>query len=210
MWSHALNALKSELKAYAKKRNSFLHVLHEGMSMRSWWMKMQQDDDAHVLGVLAIKLYSVVPNSITDKRTMLTITWLNSARRSKQDVQTLQDYIKIRQWYHWDPQSTKKAPTVSWYVMDKCRNLGSSDRGNTNKGRWGRSTGSYRSDGEQGSNLRLGTKVETEVPRAAEAGLYTGEDKGRLCTLVRAQLVCAQHADAALGAVDNNVSISGI
>ncbi|EED85081.1 predicted protein [Postia placenta Mad-698-R] len=45
---------------------------------------------------------------------------------------------------------------------------------------------------------------------AAEAGLYTWGDKGRLCTLVRAQLVCAQHADAALGAVDNDVSILGM
>ncbi|EED82171.1 predicted protein [Postia placenta Mad-698-R] len=45
--------------------------------------------------------------------------------------------------------------------------------------------------------------------KAAEAGLYTGEDKGRLCALVRAQLVRAQHADAAPGAVDNDASISG-
>ncbi|OSX64462.1 hypothetical protein POSPLADRAFT_1138242, partial [Postia placenta MAD-698-R-SB12] len=54
-----------------------------------------------------------------------------------------------------------------------------------------------------------GQEVETEVPRAAEAGLYTGEIKGRLCALVRAQLVRAQHADAAPGAVDNDMSISG-
>ncbi|KAF9815268.1 hypothetical protein IEO21_04631 [Rhodonia placenta] len=46
----------------------------------------------------------------------------------------------------------------------------------------------------------MGQEVETEVPRAAEASLYTGGDKGRLCALVRAQLVCAQHADAAPGA----------
>ncbi|KAF9809797.1 hypothetical protein IEO21_07272 [Rhodonia placenta] len=50
----------------------------------------------------------------------------------------------------------------------------------------------------------MGQEVETEVPRAAEAGLYTGEYKGRLCTLVRAQLVRAQHADAALGAVQRS------
>ncbi|KAF9812961.1 hypothetical protein IEO21_05846 [Rhodonia placenta] len=56
----------------------------------------------------------------------------------------------------------------------------------------------------------MGQEVETEVPRAAEAGLYTGEDKGRLCTLVRAQLVRAQHADAAPGAVDSDASISGM
>ncbi|KAF9802855.1 hypothetical protein IEO21_09805 [Rhodonia placenta] len=47
----------------------------------------------------------------------------------------------------------------------------------------------------------MGQEVETEVPRAAEAGLYTGGDKGRLCALVRAQLVRAQHADVAPGAV---------
>ncbi|KAF9800895.1 hypothetical protein IEO21_10265 [Rhodonia placenta] len=44
----------------------------------------------------------------------------------------------------------------------------------------------------------MGQEVETEVPRAAEAGLYTGGDKGRLRTLVR-----AQHADAALGASES-------
>ncbi|KAF9802631.1 hypothetical protein IEO21_09863 [Rhodonia placenta] len=47
-----------------------------------------------------------------------------------------------------------------------------------------------------------GQEVETEVPRAAEAGLYTWGDKGRLCALVR-----AQHADAAPGAVDNDLSV---
>ncbi|OSX56125.1 hypothetical protein POSPLADRAFT_1160957, partial [Postia placenta MAD-698-R-SB12] len=46
----------------------------------------------------------------------------------------------------------------------------------------GRSTGSHRSDGERGSNLRLGTRNVLV-------------NKGRLCALVR-----AQHADAVLGA----------
>ncbi|KAF9803790.1 hypothetical protein IEO21_09566 [Rhodonia placenta] len=50
----------------------------------------------------------------------------------------------------------------------------------------------------------MGQEVKTEVPRAAEAGLYTGGDKGRLCALIRAQLVRAQHADAALGAVQRS------
>ncbi|EED85403.1 predicted protein [Postia placenta Mad-698-R] len=50
----------------------------------------------------------------------------------------------------------------------------------------------------------MGQEVETEVPRAAEAGLYTGEDEGRLCALVRAQLVRAQYADAAPGAADRS------
>ncbi|OSX56803.1 hypothetical protein POSPLADRAFT_1158517, partial [Postia placenta MAD-698-R-SB12] len=57
-------------------------------------------------------------------------------------------------------------------------------------------TGSHVGWGEDGE----GQEVETEVPRAVEAGLYTGEDKGRLCALVCAQLVRAQHANAAPGA----------
>ncbi|OSX58544.1 hypothetical protein POSPLADRAFT_1152997, partial [Postia placenta MAD-698-R-SB12] len=82
------------------------------------------------------------------------------------------------------------------------------------------STGSHGEWGEDGESKvgvhttrpigsEKGQEVETEVPRAAEAGLYTGEVKGRLCALVCAQLVRAQHADAAPGAVDNDVSISG-
>ncbi|OSX60517.1 hypothetical protein POSPLADRAFT_1147472, partial [Postia placenta MAD-698-R-SB12] len=61
---------------------------------------------------------------------------------------------------------------------------------------WGRSTESHRSHGEQCSNLRLGTSKCI--------------NEGRLCALVRAQLVHAQHADAAPGAVDNDASISGM
>ncbi|EED83449.1 predicted protein [Postia placenta Mad-698-R] len=71
----------------------------------------------------------------------------------------------------------------------QCRDLGSSDRGEFES--WGCSTDLTEA---------MGQEVETEVPRAAEAGLYIGEDKGRLCALVRAQLVRAQHADAAPGA----------
>ncbi|KAF9802481.1 hypothetical protein IEO21_09899 [Rhodonia placenta] len=50
----------------------------------------------------------------------------------------------------------------------------------------------------------MGQEVKTEVSRAAEADLYTGGDKGRLCALVRAQLVRAQHADVAPEAVQRS------
>ena len=41
---------------------------------------------------------------MTDERTQSTLTWLNSPHRCKQDIATLQDHIKIRQWhrYNWD------------------------------------------------------------------------------------------------------------
>ncbi|EED78634.1 predicted protein [Postia placenta Mad-698-R] len=48
-----------------------------------------------------------------------------------------------------------------------------------------------------------------EDRKAGGVRLSLTEAMGRLCTLVRAQLVCAQHADAATGAVDSDASISG-
>ncbi|EED84238.1 predicted protein [Postia placenta Mad-698-R] len=53
----------------------------------------------------------------------------------------------------------------------------------------------------------MGQEVKTEVPRAAEAGLYTGEVKGRLCALVRAQLVHKPNDDRLFpGRLDNQVA----
>ncbi|OSX63761.1 hypothetical protein POSPLADRAFT_1139513, partial [Postia placenta MAD-698-R-SB12] len=54
-------------------------------------------------------------------------------------------------------------------------------------------------EGEDGE----GQEVETEVPRAAEAGLYTEGVEGRLCSLVRAQQVCALQTTAAPGASES-------
>ena len=37
-----------------------------------------------------------------DERTQSTVTWLNSPYRSRQEVVTLQDHIKIRQWHRYN------------------------------------------------------------------------------------------------------------
>ncbi|EED84079.1 predicted protein [Postia placenta Mad-698-R] len=116
-------------------------------------------------------------------------------------------YVKMREGKDlgtWKAFVAELAQIYGQRDDKECRDLRSSDWGKPNS--WGRPTDSYRSDGELRSNLRLGTsnilgqEVETGVPRAAEAGLYTGEVKGRLCAL---------HADAAPGAVDSDASISG-
>jgi len=39
-----------------------------------------------------------------DERTMSVVTWLNSAKRSGQDVSTVQDHIQIRDWHRYEPE----------------------------------------------------------------------------------------------------------
>ncbi|KAI0356376.1 hypothetical protein OH77DRAFT_1401645 [Trametes cingulata] len=95
----AYERLKSELEAYAKPSAPFIKTLKPDQTVLGWWRKTQLDEDAHVLGALAIKIFSAVPNSMADERMMSIVTWLNSARRSGQHVQTVSDHVGIRQYY---------------------------------------------------------------------------------------------------------------
>ncbi|KAF8580210.1 hypothetical protein K439DRAFT_1662869 [Ramaria rubella] len=88
--------------------------------MLKWWQRLAQNDKAQVSALLAIKLYSIVPNSMCDERTGSTFTWLNSALRNRQKVPTLVDMVQVRQWYLFNPETeeaTKVAPSVRWRDM---------------------------------------------------------------------------------------------
>ncbi|KAF9237836.1 hypothetical protein BU15DRAFT_75631 [Melanogaster broomeanus] len=117
----ALTRLKDQLKAYAKGIDPFNRPIRtKTESTVDWWAGVQKDTDADVLGALALKIFSAVPTSIVDERTMSTITWLNASRRSSQHVSTLQDHIKIRQWHRYKPENDKPPfkPVVHWRDVD--------------------------------------------------------------------------------------------
>lgn len=44
-------------------------------------------------------VFDVMPNSMAEERTVSTFTWLNSALRAKQKVETLVRWTQIRQDY---------------------------------------------------------------------------------------------------------------
>ncbi|KAG2344826.1 hypothetical protein BDR05DRAFT_831433, partial [Suillus weaverae] len=95
----ALQALKVELKEYRKGVDPFNHKIRKHENIRDWWLAAQKDENARAL---AIKLYSIViPVSMADRRTVSTITWLNSPTRSRQDISTLKEHVQIRQWHRW-------------------------------------------------------------------------------------------------------------
>ena len=48
---------------------------------------------------LAVKIYSVVVNSMADERTGSKFTWFNSALRGNQNVETLTNMIQVGQYY---------------------------------------------------------------------------------------------------------------
>ena len=121
--SQALSSLKSELKAYADCDDPFDREFHKGETVQAWWVAVQKKQFGKVLRVcfictpvcgpcqltarfqaLSIKLYLIVVVSMEDERTMSTITWLNSARRSRQEVATVHDHVQIRGWHRNNPK----------------------------------------------------------------------------------------------------------
>ncbi|KAG2132129.1 uncharacterized protein EDB93DRAFT_1340200 [Suillus bovinus] len=116
----ALQALKVKLKEYHKGADPFNRKICKHENVRDWWLAVQKDENARVLGALAIKLYSVVPVLMADKRTVSTITWLKSPTRSRQDISTLKEHIQIHQWHRWQADMSKEptvAPSVKWRDM---------------------------------------------------------------------------------------------
>ncbi|KAF9240690.1 hypothetical protein BU15DRAFT_73917 [Melanogaster broomeanus] len=108
----ALKSLKEQLKSYEKGYEPFNKRFRSNESLYSWWEQVQK-----VL-VLAMKIFAAVPVSMTDERTMSMITWLNSPRRNRQDIETLRDHIKIRHWHRTGPgakdENIKHKPLLKW------------------------------------------------------------------------------------------------
>ncbi|KAF8153915.1 ribonuclease H-like domain-containing protein [Crassisporium funariophilum] len=64
-----------------------------------WWREIGRSDVAKVLSVLAIRIFSILVNSMPDERTNSAITWFNSPLRGNQMTQTIVDEIQIGQYY---------------------------------------------------------------------------------------------------------------
>ncbi|KAG1766662.1 hypothetical protein EDD22DRAFT_950430 [Suillus occidentalis] len=116
----ALASFRTQFQAYIKGVDPFNRKMRSNESALDWWKMLQVDELANVLAPLAIKAFSVSPTSMPDECTMSTINWLNSPQRSRQEIGTLQDHIKIRQWHHFDSNKLKTPykPLVKWCDME--------------------------------------------------------------------------------------------
>ncbi|PBK74686.1 hypothetical protein ARMSODRAFT_1013681 [Armillaria solidipes] len=79
------------------------------------WEDLAKHPKARTLAFFAIKIFSVLVNSMPDERTGSKITWFNSPLRSNQKVSTLVNMIQVGQWYgiHQKEGGKSKArPTV--------------------------------------------------------------------------------------------------
>ncbi|QRV97083.1 hypothetical protein RhiJN_25102 [Ceratobasidium sp. AG-Ba] len=104
--SQIIGLFKSQFATYARA----FHPL-------KFWAAKVKHADACFLAPVAVKLFSLVPNSMAEERTMSCISKLNSKDRSRQNVSTLVHMTRIRQELI-RKRITKKA--TIWPVLKFC------------------------------------------------------------------------------------------
>lgn len=149
--AEALTKLKTQLRKYQQRQPPFDRPLGKDESVREWWAKLSKKHTSAVdvlavsdpqtldflqysfpvvshisLGhafpqALAIKLYSILVNSMPDERTMSVVTWLNSPRANRQHVGTLRDAAVIRSFSRANPKvsssSSLSETTLIGYIL---------------------------------------------------------------------------------------------
>ncbi|CAE6442050.1 unnamed protein product [Rhizoctonia solani] len=81
---------------YVRQVAPFDRYIHVA-TPQEYWTKLSRHADAAVLAYVALKLLSIVPNSMAEERTVLNFTKLNRPDRAKQKVATIVYMTQIRQ-----------------------------------------------------------------------------------------------------------------
>ncbi|KAG2744426.1 hypothetical protein P692DRAFT_201775846 [Suillus brevipes Sb2] len=118
-----VDEFRRQLEAYFHNEWPFNAPLQDGNTL-VWWNMLLPHPHARVLAALAVKIFSVLINSMPDERTGSKLTWLNSAIRGNQNAQTLVDMIQIGQWYgtkaeNSGPRKEPYHPTVKFRDINK-------------------------------------------------------------------------------------------
>ncbi|KAF6756529.1 ribonuclease H-like domain-containing protein [Ephemerocybe angulata] len=98
----ALELLKTQLPAYERGDPPFNRKREDDESLRDWWFSLRRFPEAKVLAALAIKIFSTTPTSIVDERAMSIIKWINTTRRNRQLVGTVDDHLAIHTFVNMD------------------------------------------------------------------------------------------------------------
>jgi hypothetical protein len=97
-WTEIETAFRNQLVLFTRGLSPF-HREPRPSTERSYWESLCSVPTAELLAHLGVVLTSIVPNSMSEERSMSTITKLNSPDRASQKVSTLIDMVTIRQHY---------------------------------------------------------------------------------------------------------------
>ncbi|KAH8813669.1 ribonuclease H-like domain-containing protein [Flagelloscypha sp. PMI_526] len=116
--SEAIELFTAQFSAYIRGDAPFTYrETSKNKPMREWWVGLLQNPNAHVLATLAVKIFSALPNSISEERAVSYIGQVNSARRNQQKVSTVGDWLIIKQWLRVTEPDSSRNIVPKWRDM---------------------------------------------------------------------------------------------
>ncbi|KAG8694473.1 hypothetical protein FRC08_008466 [Ceratobasidium sp. 394] len=112
-----IEAFKAQVTAYARNESPFRPTSSTTLvDPMKFWKNLLNHPDANLIAPLAMKFFSLVPNSMAEERTVSCITRLNTKDRSCQKVSTLIHMTRIRQYLlrKCEGQKSVKKPVVKF------------------------------------------------------------------------------------------------
>ncbi|KAJ3713739.1 ribonuclease H-like domain-containing protein, partial [Lentinula guzmanii] len=87
-----------QLLAYSRREYPFTDPIGD-KSMLQWWRELLLNPKGRVVAFCAVKLYSILVNSMPDERWGSRKTRMNAPLRNKQKPSTIANMIQIGEWY---------------------------------------------------------------------------------------------------------------
>ncbi|KAJ7256333.1 ribonuclease H-like domain-containing protein [Mycena rebaudengoi] len=113
-------AFKSQFENYTRQYPPFSARSPLWSKPIQYWNAMSERPEAAILAFLAIKIFSILPNSMPEERTVSRFTRLDTKDRASQDASTIVDMTKIYQHYRREARkadklpSSSKSPSMNW------------------------------------------------------------------------------------------------
>ncbi|KAJ7872266.1 hypothetical protein B0H14DRAFT_3565755 [Mycena olivaceomarginata] len=108
------------------------YVKHPPFSVRSqhwfkpmqYWRALSEQPESSILAFVAIKIFSILGNSMPEERTVSRFTRINSKDRANQDASTIVNQTKIYQHLRREaraagelPEQNSKPPSLKWRTV---------------------------------------------------------------------------------------------
>ncbi|KAF8176825.1 ribonuclease H-like domain-containing protein [Mycena galopus ATCC 62051] len=117
-----LDAFKVPFESYTRQCPPFSARSTVWSQPIQYWTAMSQQPEASILALLAIKIFSILPNSMAEERTVSRFTHNDSVDQASQDASTIVNLTKIYQHIRREQLATQKfpkkksrsSPTLNW------------------------------------------------------------------------------------------------
>ncbi|KAF8597143.1 hypothetical protein BDV93DRAFT_562652 [Ceratobasidium sp. AG-I] len=95
-WEAIQLPFRAQFIQYSWQTHPF-NKYHDSATPLAYWKKISAHEDAQIVAYLAVKLFSVVPNSMAEERTVSAFTKINSSDRGRQNAETVVSMTRVLQ-----------------------------------------------------------------------------------------------------------------